>query len=68
MDGLSDIEQVSAFHIEVTNWTDEFCAIVEAWLAAHPDPDDEVMGCLYNALETASVRLGGFAQEKIAGR
>ncbi|BBZ97465.1 hypothetical protein BRDID11004_16230 [Bradyrhizobium diazoefficiens] len=62
VDGLSVIEQVSAFHMELVSFVADYLANVEAWYAKNPDPCDEAFNCLYNALETSSVRLGQMAQ------
>jgi hypothetical protein len=53
------IRQVSAFHTELQNQ----CQKIEAWLATKPPLCDEAVRCLYNGLETASMRLGRLAME-----
>lgn len=62
VDGLSVIEQVSAFHTELVDFIGDYCANVEAWREKNPDLCDEAFNCLYNALETSSMRLGRMAQ------
>ncbi|RXG86150.1 hypothetical protein EAS61_34070 [Bradyrhizobium zhanjiangense] len=61
--GLSVIEQASAFHYELVHFIADYCTNVEAWRANNADLCDEAFHCIYNALETSSVRLGRMAQE-----
>lgn len=60
------IKQAGAFHTELTKYTEEFCARVKAWHAAH-QIDEESHGCVVQALEMASMRLQRTAQD-IDGR
>ncbi|WP_156928479.1 hypothetical protein [Bradyrhizobium sp. th.b2] len=56
------IKQAGAFHIELTNYTQEFCARVKSWRPEH-QIDDESHYCVVQALEMASMRLQRAAQD-----
>jgi hypothetical protein len=58
----SAIQQAGAFHHELMDWTNEFCARIEAWRAEHPDLDADSRFCFVQALEMASMRLQQLAQ------
>lgn len=58
---------VGAFHHELTNILDDYCARLEAFLEANPDLDDDCLGSLINVLEVNSMRLQQLAQQ-IDGR
>ena len=60
------IKQAGNFHVELMNYTEEFCARVKAWHAAN-EIDAESQRCVVQALEMTSMRLQRDAQD-IDGR
>jgi hypothetical protein len=59
---MNVIKQAGAFHTELTNYTEGFCARVKSWHAAN-QIDGESHGCVVQALEMASMRLQRAAQD-----
>lgn len=60
------IKQAGNFHIELMNYTEDYCERIKTWCAAH-EIDDESQRCIVQALEIASMRLQRAAQD-IDGR
>jgi hypothetical protein len=58
---------VGAFHHELTDTLNDYCARLETFLEANPNLDEECLGCLVQVLELNSMRLQQLAQQ-IDGR
>jgi hypothetical protein len=60
------VKQAGNFHVEVMNYTQEYCERIKVWCAAN-EIDDESWRWVVEALEMASMRLQRTAQD-IDGR
>ncbi|MCA6097637.1 hypothetical protein [Bradyrhizobium australafricanum] len=57
-----EIEQAGAFHIELMQYTENYCTRVMSWRATN-EIDDEDHDCVVRALEMAAMRLQRAAQD-----
>ena len=59
---MSVIKQAGAFHTMLVEFADDYCGLLEAWHAAHPDLDDESKFCVMQALDLTAQRFFQLSQ------